>query len=254
MLQFEHMDHIKFTPPSSEYDPSRKEGFDDLDSIIISSLVASGLLRNREFTLPSSRPKPYIAGNTSAIYRINPKLQFIDTNSVYRPSFYEVESKAGTKLIGMDSYGRVEARPSETVKIATFGLSGCTAAAIVAEYPDGRKSAHVQHFSPLGRGLSEALFQKEMIESQDAVSRKVVVMTPGQYTQDSEGKWVMTPKDQALVDRLLKDGNLSDGDDVKTYSYDIVKHIESSYGQGTLMVDLGEESVIYTEMCPVKFE
>lgn len=64
----------------------------------------------------------------------------------------------------------------------------------------------------------------------------------------------MTPKDQALVDRLLKDGNLSDGDDVKTYSYDIVKHIESSYGQGTLMVDLGEEPVIYTEMCPVKFE
>lgn len=173
---------------------------------------------------------------------------------MYRPSFYEVESKAGTKLIGMDSYGRVEARPSETVKIATFGLSGCTAAAIVAEYPDGRKSAHVQHFSPLGRGLSEAVFQKEMIESQDAVSRKVVVMTPGQYTQDSEGKWVMTPKDQALVDRLLKDGNLSDGDDVKTYSYDIVKHIESSYGQGTLMVDLGEEPVIYTEMCPVKFE
>jgi hypothetical protein len=109
-------------------------------------LVASGLRRNREFTLPSSRPKPYIAGNTSAIYRINPKLQFIDTNSVYRPSFYEAESKAGTKLIGMDSYGRVEARPSETVKIATFGLSGCTAAAIVAEYPDGRKSAHVQHF------------------------------------------------------------------------------------------------------------
>ena len=102
--------------------------------------------------------------------------------------------------------------------------------------------------------MSEAVFQKEMIESQDAVSRKVVVMTPGQYTQDSEGKWVMTPKDQALVDRLLKDGNLSDGDDVKTYSYDIVKHIESSYGQGTLMVDLGEESVIYTEMCPVKFE
>lgn len=41
MLQFERVDHIKFTPPSSsEYDPSRKEGFNDLDSIIISSLVA----------------------------------------------------------------------------------------------------------------------------------------------------------------------------------------------------------------------
>lgn len=79
-------------------------------------------------------------------------------------------------------------------------------------------------------------------------------MTPGQYTQDSEGKWVMTPKDQALVDGLLKDGNLSDGDDVKTYLYNMVEHIESSYRQGTLMVDLGEESVIYTEMCPVKFE
>lgn len=79
-------------------------------------------------------------------------------------------------------------------------------------------------------------------------------MTPGQYTQDSEGKWVMTPKDQALVDGLLKDGNLSDGDDVKTYLYNMVEHIESSYRQGTLMVELGKESVIYTEMCPVKFE
>lgn len=171
---------------------------------------------------------------------------------MYRPSFYEVESKAGTKLIGMDSYGRVEARPSETVKIATFGLSGCTAAAIVAEYPDGRKSAHVQHFSPLGRELSRAVFQREIIESQDVVSRKVVVMTSGQYTQDSEGKWVMTPKNQALVDGLLKDGNLSDGDDAKAYLYNMVEHVESSYRQGTLMVELGEESVIYTEMCPVK--
>lgn len=26
------------------------------------------------------------------------------------------------------------------------------------------------------------------------------------------------------------------------------------YGQGTLMVELGDEPVIYTEMCPVEFE
>ena len=78
------------------------------------------------------------------------------------PSFYEIEKSAGTKLIEMDSQGDITAVPGEEKKIATFGLSGCTAVAVVSEFPDGTKRGYIQHYSPLGEQLSSLVLRREM--------------------------------------------------------------------------------------------
>jgi hypothetical protein len=191
---------------------------------------------------------------SEAVYEVplGPQFAFAD-DRLRMPSFYEIESRAGTKLIDMDDYGSVDVHSGDTAKIATFGLCGCTAVAVVSEYLDGSKSAHVQHFSPICRKLSESVFRSVMTKNQGVVSRKVVVMVPGQWVQNGDGNTIIVPKDQASLNSLLQAGNLSDGDNARVCSYDESICI-GQYGQGTLMVELGDEPVIYTEMCPVEFE
>ena len=87
-------------------------------------------------------------------------LQNEETHST--PSFYEIEKSAGTKLIEMDSQGDITAVPGEEKKIATFGLSGCTAVAVVSEFADGTKRGYIQHYSPLGDQLSGLVLRREM--------------------------------------------------------------------------------------------
>lgn len=191
---------------------------------------------------------------SEAVYEVPLGPQFAFAYDRLRmPSFYEIESKAGTKLIDMDDYGSVDVHSGDTAKIATFGLCGCTAVAVVSEYLDGSKSAHVQHFSPICRKLSESVFRSVMTKNQGVVSRKVVVMVPGQWVQNGDGNTIIVPKDQASLNSLLQAGNLSDGNNARVCSYDESICI-GRYGQGTLMVELGDEPVIYTEMCPVEFE
>lgn len=191
---------------------------------------------------------------SEAVYEVplGPQFAFAD-DRLRMPSFYEIESKAGTKLIDMDDYGSVDVHSGDTAKIATFGLCGCTAVAVVSEYLDGSKSAHVQHFSPICRKLSESVFRSVMTKNQGVVSRKVVVMVPGQWVQNGDGNTIIVPKDQASLNSLLQAGNLSDGNNARVCSYDESICI-GQYGQGTLMVELGDEPVIYTEMYPVKFD
>lgn len=55
------------------------------------------------------------------------------------PSFYEIEKSAGTELIGMNEYGSITVASGEKKKIATHGLGGCTAVAVVSEFADGTK-------------------------------------------------------------------------------------------------------------------
>lgn len=193
------------------------------------------------------------SGASEEVCEIFPEQQFKFKYGISSmPSFYEIESKAGTKLIDMDDYGSVESHSGDTAKIATFGLCGCTAVAVVSEYIDGGKSAHVQHFSPICQELSESVFRSVMTKSQGVVSRKVVAMVPGQWSQSSDGNTIIVPKDQASLDSLLQAGNLSDDNSVKVYPYNMAQG--NKYGQGTLMVELGDKPVIYAEMYPVKFD
>lgn len=158
---------------------------------------------------------------SEAVYEVplGPQFAFAD-DRLRMPSFYEIESKAGTKLIDMDDYGSVDVHSGDTAKIATFGLCGCTAVAVVSEYLDGSKSAHVQHFSPICRKLSESVFRSVMTKNQGVVSRKVVVMVPGQWVQNGDGNTIIVPKDQASLNSLLQAGNLSDGNNARVCSYD----------------------------------
>jgi hypothetical protein len=78
------------------------------------------------------------------------------------PSFYEIEKSAGTELIGMDEYGSITVASGEKKKIATYGLGGCTAVAVVSEFADGTKRGYIQHYSPLGDQLSGLVLRREM--------------------------------------------------------------------------------------------
>ena len=173
------------------------------------------------------------------------------------PSFYEIEKSAGTKLIEMDSQGDITAVPGEEKKIATFGLSGCTAVAVVSEFPDGTKRGYIQHYSPLGDQLSGLVLRGEMggVEQQSPVSCKMVIMTPGEYCKDPDGKWIMTPISQERVDNLIVESGINNDKDIKVYPYNLDCDL-GSYGQGTLMIkfDYDGETTIYTEMLPVKFD
>jgi len=250
MIKLQDMEAPK--PPSLlESYSSRGDDFSALDKKIVSGMfnVASSPYGSIDLT------KPNLTSEASeAVYEVplGPQFAFAD-DRLRMPSFYEIESEAGTKLIDMDDYGSVDVHSGDAAKIATFGLCGCTAVAVVSEYLDGSKSAHVQHFSPICRKLSESVFRSVITKNQGVVSRKVVVMVPGQWVQNGDGNTIIVPKDQASLNSLLQAGNLSDGDNARVCSYDESICI-GQYGQGTLMVELGDEPVIYTEMCPVEFE
>ncbi len=184
-------------------------------------------------------------------------LQNEETHST--PSFYEIEKSAGTKLIGMDSQGDITAAPGEEKKIATWGLSGCTAVAVVSEFADGTKRGYIQHYSPLGDQLGGLVLRREMggVEQQSPVSCKMVIMTPGEYCKDPDGKWIMTPMFQECVDNLIVESGMKNRDrDVKVYSYNMIQSYQDRHRQGSLMIkfDHDGETTVYTEMLPVKFD
>jgi len=181
------------------------------------------------------------------------------SSSITSPSFYEIEKSAGTKLIGMDSQGDITAVPGEEKKIATFGLSECTAVAVVSEFADGTKRGYIQHYSPLGDQLGGLVLRREMggVEQQSPVSCKMVIMTPGEYRKDPDGKWIMTPISQERVDNLIVESGMKNRDrDVKVYPYNTTQSYQDRYRQGSLMIEFSsdDETTIYTEMLPVKFD
>ena len=215
MIKFHNMETPKL-PFSLEPYSSQGDDLSVLDEKIVSGMfnVASSPYGSIDLA------KPNLTSEASeAICEISPESQSVD-NRLRMPSFYEIESEAGTKLIDMDDYGSVDAHSGDTAKIATFGLCGCTAVAVVSEYLDGSKSAHVQHFSPICRKLSESVFRSVMTKNQGVVSRKVVVMVPGQWVQSGDGNTIIVPKDQVSLNSLLQAGNLSDGDNARVCSYD----------------------------------
>ena len=179
------------------------------------------------------------------------------SSPITSPSFYEIEKSAGTELVGMDEYGSITVVSGEKKKIATYGLGGCTAVAVVSEFADGTKRGYVQHYSPLEDRLSGLMLRREMggVEQQSPVSCKMVIMTPGEYYQDPDGKLIMTPISQECVDNLIVEGGINNDKDIKVYPYNLNCTL-GSYGQGTLMIkfDYDGETTIYTEMLPVKFD
>jgi hypothetical protein len=183
-------------------------------------------------------------------------LQNEETHST--PSFYEIEKSAGTELVGMDEYGSITVVSGEKKKIATYGLGGCTAVAVISEFADGTKRGYIQHYSPLGDQLSGLVLRREMggVEQQSPVSCKMVIMTPGEYCKDPDGKWIMTPISQERVDNLIVESGINNDKDIKVYPYNTTQSYQDRHRQGSLMIEFSSdgETKIYTEMLPVKFD
>lgn len=93
------------------------------------------------------------------------------------------------------------------------------------------------------------------MEQQSPVSCKMVIMTPGEYCKDPDGKCIMTPISQERVDNLIVESGINNDKDIKVYPYDLDCDL-GSYRQGTLMIEFSSdgETKIYTEMLPVKFD
>ena len=187
-------------------------------------------------------------------------VSYDDISSPVTPqSFYEIERSAGTELVGMNEYKIITAAPGENKKIATYGLEGCTAVAVVSEFADGTKRGYIQHYPPLGEQLSGLVLRREMggVERLSPVRCKMVIMTPGEYRKDSDGRWIMTPMFQKCVDNLIVESGMKNRDrDVKVYSYNTTQSYQDRRRQGSLMIEFSsdDETTIYTEMLPVKFD
>jgi hypothetical protein len=70
------------------------------------------------------------------------------TDYAYTPlSFHERETARGTQLVNMNNRGTVVCQSDEVKRIATFGLHGCTAAAVAIEKTNGERRGYVQHYS-----------------------------------------------------------------------------------------------------------
>ena len=85
----------------------------------------------------------------------------------------------------------------------------------------------------------------------------MVIMTPGEYRKDSDGKWIMMPRSQERVDNLIVESGIKNRDrDVRVYSYNTTRSYQDRHRQGSLMIEFSsdDEITIYTEMLPVKFD
>lgn len=95
------------------------------------------------------------------------------------------------------------------------------------------------------------------VERLSPVRCKMVIMTPGEYCKDPDGKWIMMPMSQEHVDSLIIESGMKNRDrDVRVYSYNICHSYQNRHSQGSLMIEFSsdDETTIYTEMLPVKFD
>ena len=233
----------------------RKVGLEDVRCVMGADALGASLYNDKNPALDRSQ-RGFIMIEPS---ESSASLQNKETYNI--SSFYEIERSAGTELVGMNEYKIITAAPGENKKIATYGLEGCTAVAVVSEFADGTKRGYIQHYPPLGEQLSGLVLRREMggVERLSPVRCKMVIMTPGEYRKDSDGRWIMTPMFQKCVDNLIVESGMKNRDrdrDVKVYSYNTIQSYQDRHRQGSLMIEFSsdDETTIYTEMLPVKFD
>lgn len=107
----------------------------------------------------------------------------------HQPTFLEIERPRGTTIVDMNQEGQLVVPTGEAGRIATFGLGGCTAVAVLGTFADGSRRAHVQHYDPFAKrhnpevpgSLEEAILQHEALVGDYAQATRVdaVIMLPG---------------------------------------------------------------------------
>ena len=140
---------------ASLYDDEKQLSFSSSTSLRADALTASLYDDENSALYRPQRDFIMIEPSESSVF-----LQNEETHST--PSFYEIEKSAGTELVGMDEYGSITVVSGEKKKIATYGLGGCTAVAVISEFADGTKRGYIQHYSPLGDQLSGLVLRREM--------------------------------------------------------------------------------------------
>jgi hypothetical protein len=157
----------------------------------------------------------------------------------------------------------ITAHLGEAKIIGTSSLAGCTAAAIVAELPDGSRMGYVQHFAPnyindsveaLQRGLQN-IFPK-------AKSAKVIIMAEGERQLDPiNSKWVMVTSLPGSVQPLIEVTEKRAVDiplDVEVCLYPNFEDLDSDdrYSCGTLEVEFlpDGQTAIRTEISSLNTE
>jgi hypothetical protein len=178
-----------------------------------------------------------------------------DMGSYRRPGFYDVEKQRGTQLVDMDARGEVAVSADEERRIATFGLGGCTAVAVAAEYADGTRKGYVQHYSPLNKLVSADMLAQAAADIEvpgEPVSTRAVIMTPGEWSVNPAKKYTMEPKDTLLTSLLTATAQAGLGHDavIQVHPYSEMMEI-GRYGQGTLMVEFkpdGQTNILAESM------
>lgn len=138
----------------------------------------------------------------------------------------------------MDRNGAVMCGPEEEKRIATFGLLGCTAAALVTERVDGQRRGYMQHYSFSGEDAGvRALAEELRVNAQGIKVARLVIMTPGRM--GSSGKFPLEPTNGKLASVLALTGRayLGEDADIQTYAYKETQELRAA-DQGTLMVEL----------------
>lgn len=104
----------------------------------------------------------------------------------------------------MNDTGKIE-ESSEVPRIATFGLGGCTATALIFE-KRGQERIFLQHYDPWHQETGKVQLKKE-VKEQVAEGGQIIgaiIMTPGEWQKNErDEKWEMIPKNNELVEEYF---------------------------------------------------
>jgi hypothetical protein len=105
--------------------------------------------------------------------------------------------------VNMDDGRRIDFsnNPEQEEVIFTYGLCGCIATCLVLEMKDGTEKAILTHSSPLATQMGSATIRRLGVDiNPDKIEKaKVFILAPGEYRQNSEGKWEQKIKQQSEI-------------------------------------------------------
>lgn len=108
-----------------------------------------------------------------------------------------------SKLVMMSQGDVVEVSPydNETKNILTFGLLGCTATMVFVETKDEKRICILTHFPPSQIMQNVNLLKKLIpkIDPNNIKIKKAVILCPGEYQKDENGKWLLRPEKEADI-------------------------------------------------------
>jgi hypothetical protein len=164
----------------------------------------------------------------------------------YPPALRELQPD-DTDIIEMNESGYVMAPTGEKRRMATFDLTGCTAVAVTATFPDGMRRAHMQHCDPFQmRSLwnsspEESILIREAENGQYAAADQVnaVIMLPGRSLTEK------APYNSAQAAWLTETIKKSFGEstDVTVVPYPAQAAGWENPYKNTLMIDVPEQGM-----------